>query len=253
MKVYVDKLRFFNNFQITSNSDVNEADIMFIECGKIIDVYIKRIDNPPKLIYCITDAIKIPAIRHPQYKIVVPSYRYKQLLRIYDVVPPPVPQGNPEPFRKLFLFVLDNYYFDMYALSAFKQSKYFHMFTISNSTEAFRKHMFCIYTNMSVASDDLLLLEAMANGCVPITHRNVPGIHFKMTGRKIMHTINMNVYLLDTPDLQSFNEAIETALHMKREEYEDLQAKVREFVGDTKYEERVETIRDLIRMFENWT
>ena len=253
MKVFKDNFRFFYNFPITSNATITDADIIFTECGKIVDIYIQRLNNPPRFIYCFTDAVRIPGVFMPHTNLIVPDIHYKQLfdhkIRIYDIIPPPVPQGKPEQFRKLFLFTVDNYYFDMYAIGTFKKSKYFHLFTVSNNTEAFRKHMFCIYTNMSVVSDDLLLYEAMANGCIPITHRDVPGIHFKTTGKKIPYVVNLNKYLLDVPDLESFEEAIETAKNLTREEYEDLQAKVREFIGDTRYEERINTIRDFINMW----
>ena len=246
----MDKFRFFEHFPFRSTSPLKNARFIFTECGKVVDIYISRIDDLPGFVYCFTEAVKVPSIADYRLKVITPGYRYKYLTRVYDVLPPPIPSGEPAQHRKLFLFTLDNYYFDIYSLSTFKHSKYFNAFTVSNSTEAFRNHMFCIYTNMSVASDDLLLYEAMANGCVPVTHRDVPGIHFKVTGRKVLYSVNLNVYVLDVPDLQSFEEAVETAKTMTREEYEDLQAKVKEFVGDTRYEERVNTLKDLINTWQ---
>ncbi|AXQ00092.1 putative glycosyltransferase [Sulfolobus filamentous virus 1] len=153
---------------------------------------------------------------------------------MYETLPPPIFRIEEKKHKSLFMLIVDNYYFDMYGISYLRKSKYFKLFDIvqakNNRLEEFASHHFCIYTNLSKQSEDLYLYEAMANACIPITHKDTPGIHFYVTGDIVVKNTLLNTYVLDTIDIKSFDEAIEYALKMKKNEYDELKETIREHV-----------------------
>lgn len=251
-KVYVDtKYAFFKYLGIEPDGSVEDATVYFTECGRVPHIIHRVHYMKYRYIYCFSDAKYPPLIKTDLIRYIAPTERYKAYVPLFGTGLPPIPRKVQKRYR-MFALIYDNYYFDLYAVSQITESKYArHIDLVSANNDrltAYATHEFCLYTNTSMYSDDLYLIEAMANGCIPITYRGVPGIRFDVDGGRVLKHFMYSTYELVHIDIKEIDRAIETALKTGREEVQDMREKglrYAEKYTESGLKEFVETLRGI--------